>query len=93
MNCDNRTRLEALLTLFDISISDAGKIAGVSRSLVSKVSSGDPRVNGDMIFSRLENRLGELIGKRRKAFFNLESIPADTIQAVMASIETKKKAA
>jgi predicted transcriptional regulator len=85
----NRMKLEALLRVFDISISDAAAVAGVSRSLVSKLASGDPKVDGAIVFQRLESRLSELVSKRRKSFFDVESIPTETVLTALSTIEGK----
>ncbi|NVN93589.1 MAG: helix-turn-helix transcriptional regulator [Desulfuromonadales bacterium] len=85
----NRMRLDAILRLFDISISDAAKVAGVSRSLVSKLASGDPRVDGSVVFMRLEKYLGDLISKRRRSFFVLDAVSGEAVRSALDTVGLK----
>ena len=89
----NRERLKALVTLFDLSLGDIARTAGVSRPLISRLLSGDDGVTGTAAFARLEKRLGELIEKRRRAFFYVASVEVSTVKAALASVEAKPNVA
>lgn len=81
----NRMRLRALVDLFDLSLADVARVAGVSRPLVSRAIHGDPAVNPDIIYRKLEGRLGDLIERRRRAFFQSTPVPLSVVQKAIAT--------
>ena len=87
-NESNRVRLQALIELFDLNITEIAKIAGVSRPQVSRVLHVD--MAGDRLWSKLERKLPELIAKRRQPFFQLEAVG---IEKVIEIIEQLKQVA
>jgi len=86
----NRLKLEALISLFGISLSDIARTAGVSCPLVSRILSRDNGVNANTLFSRLENKLPELIANKRVGFFQVQSVP---LQEVKEAVENIKRVA
>ena len=81
----NRERLVGLLALFDISQSDLGRVAGVSKCFVSRLLSGKDRdLDVGKVYRAIESRLPELISRRRSTFFDLEGSQIGKIEDVLS---------
>lgn len=83
---DGRIRLQALIDLFGVTLADIARAAGVSRPLVSRILHGDPRVNPDYLYARLEKSLGKLIEMRGKAYFPVKIVGLDVVQDSIRNI-------
>lgn len=77
---DGRIRLQALIDIFGVTLADIGRAAGVSRPLVSRILHGDPKVNPQFLYSRLERNLETLIRSRRRMFFPVEAVALESVQ-------------
>jgi hypothetical protein len=84
-NDGNIVRLRALIELLDLSVTDISKIAGVSRPLISRIL--NEGIDGDGVWAELEKRLPELIIKRRKAFFEVEAVEIEQVEAVVEQLK------
>ena len=85
-------KLEALISLFHISLADVARVAGVSRPLVSRILSRDKGVSVQTLCSRLETKLPELIRKRQGAFFDVESVRLEVVEQAVQRIESRRVA-
>jgi transcriptional regulator with XRE-family HTH domain len=83
---DGRIRLQALIDLFGVTLADIARAAGVSRPLVSRILHGDPKVNPQFLYSRLERNLEALIRSRRRMFFPVEAVDLESIQDVATKL-------
>ena len=88
----NCLKLEALISLFHISLADIARVAGVSRPLVSRILSRDKGVSVQTLCSRLETKLPELIRKRQGAFFDVESVRLEVVEQAVQRIESRRVA-
>ena len=91
---DNRKRLKALLSALGLTIADAARVIKVSRPLLSRVLSGDTRVNSDAVFTAIENHLPQLVSLRTLPLFDLpRGVPLETVTAAFPMVEQKAKVA
>ena len=87
-NDANRSKLQALVDLFNLSLADIAKTVGCSRPLVSRVLHGD--LDGQNLWGKLERCLPEMISKRGQAFFEVEAV---SVEKVLDVVERLKKVA
>jgi DNA transposition AAA+ family ATPase len=84
-NESNIVRLKGLIELLDLSIADIARIAGVSRPLISRIL--NEHLDGNGVWAELEKKLPELIAKKRKAFFEVETVSVKQVQAVVEALK------
>jgi len=82
----NRNRLAILVSVFDLSLEEVSKVIGLSRSLLSRVLHGHAGINHDVVYARLEKHLPEIIARRGKAFFQVEAVPVEQVEALRKEI-------
>ena len=89
MSDGNLIRLRAVMALFGLSITEVARAAGVSRPYVSRVMSGDEKLNGGSpkFFRKLEMNLGKLVDGRSGQVFEVEAVPSDIAMGILGSIE------
>ena len=84
-NKANRARLMALVEIFDLSLSDIAKVAGVSRPLVSQVLHG--KLDGAGLWGKLERCLPEIIAKRGRHYFAVEAVTVEKVQEIVERLK------
>ena len=82
----NQKRLQILVDVFDLSLEEVSKVVGVSRSLLSRVLHGHEGINHQAVYNRLEKHLPEIIGKRGKAFFQVEAVELERIEGLRKAL-------
>jgi hypothetical protein len=78
---ENRVRLRVLLNLLGVTVAETSRLAGCSRSLLSRFINGDD-VRAEGVFQRLEAKLPELVAKRTRTYFQLEPVQAEVVEEV-----------
>lgn len=78
----NRNRLAILVSVFDLSLEDMSRVIGLSRSMLSRTLHGHSGINPEQVYARLEKNLPEIIAKRGKAFFQVEAVAVEQVEAL-----------
>jgi len=76
----NQKRFQVLVDVYDLSLEDVAKVVGLSRSLLSRTLHGHEGINHQAVYNRLEKHLPEIIGKRGKAFFQVEAVGVEKVE-------------
>lgn len=79
---ENRMRLKALIDLLGITVAETARLAGCSRSLLSRYLGGDDGVNVERYVGILESRLPELVARRTRPYFRLQPVPVEAVDAL-----------
>ena len=79
----NGKRLVGLVRLFDIPISTVAKLTGKSRSFVSRIINGDTALGGDDFYREAELKLGAMIEKRSRSYFNLPGVDVGQVDGLV----------
>jgi len=80
----NRTRLWAIVRLFQISPSDIAEATGFSRPYIARLLSPKDDLEGSSDFFRiLEQKLGTIIEGRTAQFFVVPAVSVQRVRAVM----------
>ena len=82
MTEQNRNRLAILVNVFDLQLEEVSKVIGLSRSMLSRTLHGHSGIHPEQVYSRLEKHLPEIIAKRGKAFFQVEAVPVEQVEAL-----------
>lgn len=82
MNDQNRIRMKALLETFGVPISVAAKTIGVSRPLLSRVLSGDDRVDTNRVWALCEQHLSQIVALRTHNYLDLVGVPMKIVQTM-----------
>lgn len=78
----NRNRLAILVNAFDLELAEVSKVIGLSRSMLSRTLHGHSGINPEQVYARLEKHLPEIIAKRGKAFFQVEAVAVEQVEAL-----------
>lgn len=82
----NRIRFKVLLEAFGVSIADAARAIKVSRSLLSRVLSGDDNINVDRVWGLCERHLDEIISLRTRTYLDLDGVSVEIAKAAFGSV-------
>lgn len=86
----NVTRLKAIMAILGITITDAAKIAQVSRPYLSRILNGGEELDSNRVFHAIDIRLHALVAMRTKMLFELVPAKVENAEA-LAITESQRR--